>query len=183
MEEVIRRKKRKSSHLYAQRTLTQFSTVFFSPSWYGLIEHDTRRSVTGTLYRAVSARVPVPNSGKISGQIMQISSLTLMREHVEWVTGNSVMTMIRKAEYTVLAGQANPNPAINKGMITSTVKKNSIFQHHILITESSKRTIYASPNDVSGPLTMSRKWSRHAYSYVQRNMHTLLTLTLWKNGW
>ena len=163
--------------------LTRFSNVFFSPSWHGSIEHDTRRLVTGTLYRDVSARIPAPNSGKTSGQIMQISSRTLTREHVEWVTGNSVMTMIRKAEDTVLAGQTDPNPAINKVMITSTVKKNSIFQHHILIIESSKRTFYTSPSDVSGPLTMSRKWSRHAYSYVQRNMHTLLTLTLWKNGW
>ena len=163
-----------------------FNTVqpgFFSPSWRGLIEHDTRRSVTLTLYRSVSAPVPAPNSRKMSGQIPPVSSLTLTREHVEWVTGNSVMTMIRKAEDTVLAGQADRNPAINKGTITSTVKKNTIFQHHILITESSRRLLCASPNDVSGLLTMSRKWSRHAYSYVQRNMHTLLILTLWRNGW
>jgi hypothetical protein len=41
-----------------------------------------------------------------------------------------VMTMIRKAEDSVSARQADPTPAINKGMIVSTVKKNSILQHH-----------------------------------------------------
>jgi hypothetical protein len=85
--------------------------------------------------------------------------------------------MIRKAEETVLAMQADPTPAINKGMITSTVKKNSILQHHTLTTRSTWRMLDAYPNDVPGPLTMCRKWSWIAHSYFQRNMHTLVILT------
>jgi len=40
------------------------------------------------------------------------------------------MPMVQKAEDTVLARQADHTPAINNGMIMSTVKENSPLQHH-----------------------------------------------------
>jgi hypothetical protein len=72
--------------------------------------------------------------------------------------------MMLKAKDTVLSRQAEPTPAIKKRMIMFTVKEYSILQRHtyiivhilyILITRSTRRTSYVSPNDVPGPLTVS----------------------------